>query len=366
MVLTVLASNVGAGFSTPKANQVAKIINPITGRKENITATSLLNPSQVGQFRTSGSGLAGIQSTLSNMRFDSRRNEIIQAALSRLQLIGRGERQPKEDFEFTGGFLQAQGLPYKIEFGDDGKIKVIDQSSDDNAFPLAQRKIASRAIKEIEDAVKEDDFQRTKKNLRLKLQFFTGVRLAQLSELKATPENAEENEAVSLYSSGIPFTVNLDDDGNITFRRQDQYYLSDDTNILRKNAITKAARELKAHRDGSDVSLKTHIIAAAGFADKNTPFSFHVDDFGNITAERISANNSIPDFLKKTNDEDDLPNKKYIRDAVLFAREEKGYHLEFFGSQIRATENTLFNTLDLDNPLTNAERLQGALLTLLA
>lgn len=320
--------------------------------------------SKPGEFTPKLNAAQNIRATLDDARLEALRQNFYVGVTNQLEGIRQGLVQPREEWELVGGFLQAQGTPFKI-IVDGAEPRIVAQSDTDLAeFAETQRVQLRRAFTELETLFQREDEIRTKINLNVTLAN-AADRLEAIRQFSPA-QAAWEFEAKSLISTRTPFQIALDANGNITLRDQTEDLFLDRP-ALDRAKLTAAVDEWERILEGTSPATETWQFQALGNTQDGEDFFLDLDDAGNIVVKRNSFENILPAFLEVPDGAVEGATQ-WQRDALELYRQGKGFYLDFdaSGRNIVVKENNYINVSGLTDPDRIRDTSGNALLDLLA
>lgn len=320
--------------------------------------------SQPGQFTPKADAAQNVRATLDNARLEAVRQNFYVGVTNQLEGIRQGLVEPREEWELVGGFLQAQGTPFRIIIDGQEPRIVAQADSDLSEFAETQRTQLRAAFDELDTLFQREDEVRTKIDLNVTLAN-AADRLAAIKQF-APAQAAWEFEAKSLISTRTPFQIALDANGNVTLRDQtEDLFLDRDARDRAK--LSEAVDQWERILDGSLAATETWQFQALGNTQDGDDFFLDLDDAGEIVVKRNSFDNILPDFLEVSDGavEGATP---WQRDALDLYRQGIGFYLDFdaSGRNIVVKENNYINVSGLTDPDRIRDGAGNALLNLLA
>lgn len=322
-----------------------------------------------GQFTPKLDAAQQIKATLDAAKVKSSYQQYYSGIANQLEGIRLGVVKPKEDWELTAGYLQAQGTPYRVGIDEKGKPKITAQIDDKfEGRSAIQAKRLKDAIGQLDDVFKQYDEQQTKYNLNYKLAQAVD-RLNQMQNYYSPPKANWEFEARRMYQTGTPFQIALDAKGNVTVVDQSKELFSD-RSVVDRNKLRQAVSDWNQIKAGTKSATELWQYEALGNKSEGTDFYIDLNDAGKIVLKRNNYNNVVPDFLKVDNIEEVSFSANWQKQALDLYKEGKGFYLDFDGSgkNIVAKANNYINIsglTDLQQLTSNNTQLTG-LMSLLA
>jgi len=311
-----------------------------------------------GQFTPKLDAAQKIRATLDQAKVDNSFQRFYVGIANQLEGIRQGAVKPKEDWELTAGFYQAQGVPYRVTV-EGGKPVITAQVDDpmDDKTPQ-QRAAIRRAVESLDGIFKAQDELNTK--VRLNITLADAVdRLGQIKQL-AIPKTAWEFEARRFYQAGTPFQIALDAEGNITVRDQSKE-LFNDRPVVERNKLRQAVSQWNAIRNGTLTATELWQFEALGNRQANDDFYIDLNDAGEVVLRRNNFNNVLPEFLELQPNEAVSTEFPWQRQALELYAQGKGFFLDTTpnGTGIVVKENNYANIAGLTDP-NRARNVQAA------
>ncbi|MBP5857636.1 hypothetical protein KAJ83_11505 [Marivibrio halodurans] len=330
-------------------------------------ASQILSAAQQkpGSFKIKTGGAVDIRRTLDQLGADANRQRIFQSALTRLRGIAQGVIQPEQEWETIGGFLQSTGQPFTLEIDEKGQIKAAAQSESDLQGKTARQQAAIReAITQMQDLVKQSDFEDTKANMRAELAF--GI--LRIEEMKnySPPEEYWERRFQSLAEAGRPVKLALDGEGNKVVIDQLEHNFSDVENGEDRLKLMRARDELRSILRGDSIATQAWHFSAIGNASSGDDYFLDLDEAGNVTVQRNTIDTVTPEFLAADEDGPETT-APWQEEALALYNAGKGFHFDALADgTITVVENTLQSMTRDDEIEAGRQRIQSALVSLLA
>lgn len=328
-----------------------------------ILAAAQKKPGTLQQSK--GNAAINIRQTLDQLGADANRQQIFSSALRRLQGVVQGVINPEQEWETVGGFLQSTGQPFTLDIDEKGQIQVIAQKESGLEGKTERQQAAIlNAIGEMEELVKQSDFEDTKQDLRAELAF--GI--LRIEEMKnfSPAEEFWEKRFQSLSEAGQPVKLVLDGDGNKVALDQLNHDFSDVTDTADRLTLLRARDELRSILRGDTPATKTWHYTALGNAQGGDDYFLDLDSLGNVTVQRNKIDTVTPEFLKADEDGPDIT-APWQEEALALYNAGKGFRFDALSDgTIRVVENTLQSLTRDDEIEAGKQRIQSALVSLLA
>jgi len=315
-----------------------------------------------GQFSPTIDAAQQIKATLDAAKVQQSYQQYYAGIANQLEGIRQGAVKPKEDWELTAGYFQAQGTPFRVTV-ENGKPKITEQINDEmTGRSVVQKRQLKKAIESLDGLFQQYDDQQTKYSLNYKLAEASD-RLNQMQNFYSSPSANWEFEARRLYKAGTPMQIALDAKGNVTVIDQTKDLFTDRSVVDRKK-LQQAVSDWKQIQAGTKTATELWQYEALGNKSEGSDFYIDLNETGKVVLKNNTYKNIVPEFLQVENIDDVKTTAKWQKDALEMYKNGKGFYLDFLGSNIVVKENNYINISGLTDPtrfMNNNAQLSGLL-----
>lgn len=347
------------------------LLSAVSGTFTASGASDILKGSTAQKKLGSGTNaVANIQTTLDQAKYAANKQSIMAAVQLRIQGISEGTIEPQDVWEKVAGYLTITGQPFTYNVDEAGQVEVTAQSLDDLSFANpAQQGSMRRALERLDEVRLAVDTVNTKGTLRNKL--LDAVERITDLELHA-PANEQWEKDFNLYKGiGRPVMLGLDAEGNVTAVDQLESGFDYVEDASKRAILQQAGRDLENILNGTKSATETWHYAALGNRTDGDDFFLDVDENNEVVVRRNQSRVGftgarpayqqtdatenyyvIPDFLKPSEEDDNIFRDRWEEEAATFILSKKPFHIELVGDRIVVRETSYvtmhrMNLLDL-------------------
>ncbi|MEM7196937.1 MAG: hypothetical protein AAF352_01040 [Pseudomonadota bacterium] len=276
-----------------------------------------------------------------------------------LDSIRQGKTTAQHDYEKIGAGLQAAGQPIDIRLGEKGDIIVEPLGRTTNPdVTSAQKKIINSNLARIEELIGIDRLVDTREGLRTSLRNI--VNRLDFLRSSGLPRDQNEFDLQGLILSGKPAQIQFNQDGNLFIIDQiENVTIGQDP--VAQQAFYEAEEEFRALLSRRDTLAADLITTDFTYTDSSgtqqsftiqpwhrqvsnyiiafpaRPYTLRYDSvLAEITAEPLTYDNQLPEFLQKRNDVPAKAITQLEKDVLRFASNREAYTLIVSGTSVRA------------------------------
>ncbi len=154
-----------------------------------------------------------VDTILKEQEYNTKYLNFINNAIARINYVSTGQIQPTQDWEEQGAGLQLSGQPFRIIVNAKGGIEVIAQGDAvQNGVSASDVRVLNQKNDELQELIKQQNLVNTRTKLRTTLANAI-YRVAELQNYYP-PKSALDFELQRTITSGAPFKIELDKNGN--------------------------------------------------------------------------------------------------------------------------------------------------------
>lgn len=225
-----------------------------------------------------GDGLSTDQ-LLAKQQVDQKRNGILTEVANRLSYIQSGQLEPSADWEKVAAYSMETGQPMVAYLNDRGQVEAMPQSDSDlSRYNTMQQNQLYDAMDQIAEMSAKIRGNKENDKLLNKLEHANDY-IQAFANGQLTPQDGWEMEATRLMTTKTPFTIALDNKGEIMI--QDQVTADYGTMPIEQQKILRdAATQLRTALQ-TETYTKLWQADAKTYAENNISFHLEVDSITN-------------------------------------------------------------------------------------
>lgn len=299
----------------------SSLFSAISGGGSSTSSDGLLNA-------ISGGSGQNINQLLNQQQYNQKRNGILTEVANRMGYIRSGQLEPSSDWEKVAAYAMETGQPMVASLNDKGQVEATPQADSDlSRFNPMQQKLLYEAMDQVSEMSAKIRGNKENDKLINKLENANDLIQAFSSGLMA-PKASWETEANLLMTMKTPFTIALDNKGEIMIQDQTTADFGS-MPIEQQKILRKAATDVRTALQTGNYNALWQADAKT-FADSNVSFHLEVDSITHaISAVENKGSNIVPAFLREApypNIGDDTPWKK---EAAQMIKDGKPFFLDF-------------------------------------